>query len=105
MKSRSVHTLFVDDHGVETEKSLSALLEVPEAAEALGSGIVMELKALLVQQGAANLRNDIAHGLLDDAAAWSYDAVYMWWFCLRLVVWPLWDMTTPAHEADTEDDD
>lgn len=32
LKSRSVHTLFVDDHGVETEKSLSALLEVPEAA-------------------------------------------------------------------------
>ena len=32
-----------------------------------------------------NLRNDIAHGLFDDTAAWSYDAIYAWWFCLRLV--------------------
>lgn len=69
------------------------MLDIPEAAEAFGAGIVMELKALLVDQGAANLRHDIAHGLLDDAAGWSYDALYMWWFCLRLVVRPLWDMT------------
>lgn len=37
-------------------------------------------------------------------AASSYDAVYMWWACLRLVVWPLWDMTNLPGDANTEDD-
>jgi len=96
LKNRGAHTMFVDEQGVESEKSLSALLDLAEAAEALGAGMVMEFKALLVQQGAANLRNDIAHGLMDDAAGWSYSGVYVWWCCLRLVVWPLWQMSRSA---------
>lgn len=79
VKKRGAHTLFVDENGVETEKGLTALLDMPEAAEVPGDGMVMEFKALLVDQGAANLRHDIAHGLLDDTAASSYEAVYMWW--------------------------
>jgi hypothetical protein len=99
LKDRGAHTLLVDGKGVENEKGLTALLDMPEAVEILGAGMVMELKALLVEHGAANLRNDIAHGLLDDAAAWSYDAVYAWWFCLRLVIWPLWEMRKPASDT------
>ncbi len=96
LKGAGAHTLLTVENGVETEKSLAALLDMPQAAEVLGAGIVMELKAMLVDPGAANLRHDIAHGLLDDAAAWSHNAVYMWWSCLRLVVWPLWKMINQA---------
>ena len=32
------------------------------------------MKALLVVAGAANMRNDIAHGLIDDAGAWNYNS-------------------------------
>lgn len=93
LKRRGTHTLFVDEHtGVESEKSLGALLDMPEAENALGAGMVVELKALLLVQGAANLRNDIAHGLFDDAAARTHTSAYVWWFCLRLVVWPLMSM-------------
>jgi hypothetical protein len=46
----------------------------------------MELEALLVVQGGVNLRNDTAHGLLDDEAAWSVHSMYVWWFCLRPVI-------------------
>lgn len=105
LKRRGVHTLFVDEHtGVESEKSLNALLDTSDAAETLGSGTVMELQALLVAQGGANLRNDIAHGLLDDAAAWSYHTMYLWWFCLRLVLWPVIQMATDdaQQQASTE---
>ena len=58
----------------------------------------MELEALLVVQGGANLRNDIAHGLLDDAAAWSYHSMYVWWFCLRLALLPVIQMVTPGAQ-------
>ena len=90
LKRRGVHTLYVDEQtGVESEKSLKSLLEVAEAVDIFGAGIVMELRALLVVQGGFNLRNDTAHGLLDDANAWSYHAMYVWWFCLRLVLLPV----------------
>jgi hypothetical protein len=103
VKRRGAHTLVVDDQGIESEKSLGPLLDLPEAAAVLGGGMVMELKALLVDQQAANLRNTIAHGLIDDARAWSYDSAYVWWLCLRLVVQPLWLMTDQTDEADDPD--
>ncbi len=58
-----------------------------EIADAFGSGLALELKAVLVVQGAANMRNDIAPGLMVDDAAWSYNSLYMWWFCLRGSSW------------------
>ncbi len=76
--------MYVDEQtGVESEKSLNALLDMDETADAFGSGLVLEMKAVLVVQGAANMRNNIAPGLMDDNAAWSYNSLYMWWFCLR----------------------
>jgi hypothetical protein len=80
---------------------LNALLEMDETVDLFGAGIVMELEALLVVQGGVNLRNDIAHGLLEDARAWSYYSMYVWWFCLRLVLWPLIQM----RDSDSEDGD
>lgn len=59
LKRRGVNTLFVDERtGVESEKSLNALLETNEVVEILGTGMVMALHALLVVQGGPNLRND-----------------------------------------------
>lgn len=93
LKGNGVHTLHVDpETGVESEKSLNTSLELPEARSILGDGLVLEFQALLVHQGAANLRNDIAHGLFNDAAGWTHDAVFMWWSCLRLAVHPWWQM-------------
>lgn len=92
LRRNNVHTLFVDEHGVESEKSLNALLDMTETQDIFGAGLVMEMKAMLIVQGGPNLRNDVAHGLLDDNSAWSYSALYMWWFCLRLVTWPVIEM-------------
>jgi hypothetical protein len=60
---------------------------------------VTEVRALLVEQGGANLRNDIAHGLFDDIASWSRSSVHAWWLALRLVVTPLWRMNGAAPGA------
>lgn len=102
LKRRDVYTLFVDEHGVESEKSLNALLDMTETEDIFGAGIVMEMKAMLIVQGGPNLRNDIAHGLLDDNSAWSYSALYLWWFCLRLVTWPVIEMMDHARTQAAE---
>lgn len=102
LRRHDVHTLFVDEHGVESEKSLNALLGMTETEGIFGAGMVMEMKAMLVVQGGPNLRNDVAHGLLDDNSAWSYSALYMWWFCLRLVTWPVIEMVDRAQKQAAE---
>ncbi|MFT4226069.1 DUF4209 domain-containing protein [Micropruina sp.] len=102
LKRHDVHTLFVDENGVESEKSLNALLDITETEDIFGAGMVMEMKAMLVVQGGPNLRNDIAHGLLDDNSAWSYPALYMWWSCLRLVTWPVIEMMGRARTQAAE---
>ena len=44
-----------------------------------------EIKALFCDPFGSNLRNEVAHGLLDDGVCWSVYAVYAWWFGLKLV--------------------
>lgn len=102
LRRHDVYTLFVDDRGVESEKSLTALLDMTETKDIFGSGMVMEMKAMLVVKGGPNLRNDVAHGLLDDGSAWSYSALYMWWFCLRLVALPVIEMVGQARRRETK---
>lgn len=92
LQRHGAHTLVVEENGVEAEKGLGSLLEMPEATEVFGSGLVMEMQAMLVTRGGPNLRNEVAHGLLNDAAAWSYSALYVWWFALRMVMRPLINM-------------
>lgn len=102
LRRHDVHTLYVDEHGVESEKSLNALLDMTQTDEIFGAGMVMEMRAMLVVQGGPNLRNDVAHGLLDDVSAWSYSALYMWWFCLRLVTWPVIEMMDRARTQEAK---
>ncbi|KAB1117662.1 DUF4209 domain-containing protein, partial [Micromonospora sp. AMSO12t] len=52
---------------------------------------------LLCEQPGPNLRNDLAHGLLNDPESWSAAAVYAWWLCLRLVVLPYYRMLLKAQ--------
>ena len=100
LKKAGAHTLIVDESGVESEKGLGTLLDLPEASDLLGSGLTLELRALLTEQEGANLRNHVAHGLLTDAEAWSYNAVYAWWLCLRLVMVPLATMRAEGTSID-----
>lgn len=100
LKQLGMNTMIVDEAGVETEKSLGALLEQEGATEHFGSGLITELRALLVEKDGANLRNDIAHGLFDDLASLSHSTVYAWWLALRLVVVPQWHVRR-AEVSDT----
>lgn len=101
LKRHGVYTLTVDrDTGVEAEKGMGALLVMPETRDVLGPALQLEMRALFTEQEGANLRNEAAHGLMTDSAAWSANAVYAWWLLLRIVVLPLWVALTSAGDDD-----
>jgi hypothetical protein len=85
LKVRKVKTTIMNENGIENEKGLSSLLVLPEVNDIFGKDLAFELKALFTDPFGPNLRNDVAHGLLEYDAAQSIYAVYAWWFVFRLV--------------------
>lgn len=80
----------------EMEIGISGLMERAAADEVFGVDLAFELRALFCGPLGPNLRNEVAHGLLDDASSTSADALYCWWFALRLVFIPYWN---GAHDV------
>lgn len=89
-------TAKLDPDGIETEIGLSALIDLPETQKVLGENLTFEIRAVFCDAFGPNLRNEIAHGLLDDRECQSIDSVYAWWFALRLVFNTYWN----ARQAD-----
>ncbi len=85
LKQISVKTTTLDGDGIETEKGLSKLLEEVRLEEVLDKNIIVELEILLSNQIGYNLRNNVAHGLLEGTFN-TTESIYFWWFCLKLVV-------------------
>ncbi len=85
LKLRGVKTTILYENGIENEVGLSALLEKSEIQDIFGKDLTFELKALFADPFGPNLRNEVAHGLLEYDAAQSMYAVYAWWFSFRLV--------------------
>lgn len=86
LKSAGAHTTNVDKDGVENENGLSSLMDMPEAVAVFGEDLVFEIKAMFTESIGSNLRNEVAHGMLDDNSSSSLASVYAWWMLLRLVV-------------------
>lgn len=86
LKNAGIKTTTLDSEGIETENGLSALLDKPEAPEALGDDFHYELEALLAGAAGHNLRNHLSHGLMSYGECYSQAAVYFWWYCLRLAI-------------------
>ncbi|RYH32854.1 MAG: DUF4209 domain-containing protein [Alcaligenaceae bacterium] len=86
VESRGGTTSKLEPGGVQPERSLGPLLETPEALHAFGEDGVFELQDLLTDQLGTNLRNEVAHGLLDDSGLFGTDVLYAWWLLLRYCV-------------------
>lgn len=75
-----------DQIHTESEISLSNLLKDPNINKVLSKDYVFNLQAIFSEKPGPNLRNEIAHGLLETSVACSPLAVYAWWFVLKHVV-------------------
>ena len=86
LKEVGAHTSNIDRKGIENENGLSTLMDLPDAVNIFGQDLVFEIKSVFTDALAFNLRNEVAHGLLDDNSSSSISAIYAWWMILRLVV-------------------
>lgn len=84
LQQEKIPTTTIDEYGVESEKSINALLQEPKIYELLGRDLTEELKFLLTEPMGLNYRNKICHGLVSESPN-SVD-IYIWWLCLKLVV-------------------
>jgi hypothetical protein len=81
-------TLVAREDGIQAEKSLSELLRSPEAERIFGKDLILELDTLMVHPVGFLLRNNWAHGLLDDQGLASRGVQALWWTFWRLILWP-----------------
>lgn len=84
-KQAGVKTTTLDANGIENEIGLSSLMDLADAEKIFGNDLAFEFKALFCDAHGPNLRNMLAHGLLDDSACRSVYFVYAWWLALKLV--------------------
>ncbi|EDT6510506.1 TPA: DUF4209 domain-containing protein [Salmonella enterica subsp. houtenae serovar 43:z4,z32:-] len=86
LKNAGVNTTITDENGITQEVGMGTLLDFDSATDLLGENLVFELKAIFTETLGYNLRNNIAHGLLDDDSSNSEACVYAWWALLKLII-------------------
>jgi hypothetical protein len=100
-----VITSGMDDEGIQDEYNLNRLFSASEYREPLtktfGEDLIFDLRGLLVERFGANLRNELAHGLLSNNAFYAVPGYYLWWLSLRLYSLP----TVASLRAEQESTD
>jgi len=86
---RGVITSGLDDSGVQNEHNLNSTLYRLEIASIFDEDTLFDLKCLLVEHSGSNLRNRMAHGLINDSEFLSPLMSYLWWLTLRLCCLPI----------------
>jgi hypothetical protein len=105
LKNAGARTSTLDSSGIENENGLSTLVALPEMKTVFGDDLTFEIKALFCDSLGANLRNELAHGLVDHNACNSLHGVYAWWLTLRLVFNTFWNAARQEREpGNTERD-
>jgi hypothetical protein len=105
LRGGGVKTTNIDRNGIENESGLSTLVDLPETVLIFGKDLAFELKALFCDPFGPNLRNELAHGLLDEETCRSVYSIYAWWFGLRLVFKVFWNAMGAANvESDPSGD-
>lgn len=104
LKQAGAKTSNLDKDGIENENGLSTLMDLPEATQVFGKDLAFELKALFCDAFGPNLRNALAHGLLEEDDCHSPFAIYAWWLGLRLVFNTWWNAAQKETNGGTEED-
>jgi len=102
LKSSGVKTTTLDSKGIENENGLSTLMDLPESEIIFGEDLSFEIKALFCDAFGPNLRNELAHGLLDDKACQTIYSIYAWWLGLKLVFVTFWNAAQKTSQNNEE---
>ncbi|HLP91505.1 MAG TPA: DUF4209 domain-containing protein [Nostocaceae cyanobacterium] len=77
------------DNGIQNEYDLNKMLYRPEITSIFDEDTLFDLKGLLIEHAGSNLRNRMAHGLINDYEFSSSIMSYLWWVTLRLCCLPI----------------
>jgi hypothetical protein len=79
----------LDDSGIQNEHNLKITLDHSEINSLFDESTIFELKCLLIDRAGSNLRNRMAHGLINDDGFLNPLMSYIWWFTLKLCCLPI----------------
>ncbi|MCG5058625.1 MAG: DUF4209 domain-containing protein [Limnoraphis sp. WC205] len=77
------------EQGIQDERNLNETLYCPEITSIFDEDTLFNLQGLLVERSGSNLRNRMAHGLINDDGFFSPLMSYLWWLTLRLCCLPM----------------
>jgi hypothetical protein len=83
--------------GIQMERNLNTLLYSEELQELLGEDIVFALQSLLVEKFGPDLRNRVAHGLMNYGEFTGRACEYFWWLSFRTICVPLLNALSEAN--------
>lgn len=105
LKQAGVQTTNIDSNGIENENGLSSLMDLPQTEEIFGEDLSFEIRALFCVPFGPNLRNNLAHGLLDDRSCYSLETIYAWWLGLKLVFNTFWNALSSNAESEEQSEE
>ena len=75
-----------DSDAVSKQKTLSSIFDLPELLDCYDNDILFLFKGLLNEHTGANIRNNIAHGILEEASGSSGVSIYFICAMIKLIV-------------------
>jgi hypothetical protein len=102
LKHSGALTTNIDKNGIENENGMTTLMDHPNAEKVFGKNMTFELRALFCDPSGPNLRNEFAHGLLNEDNCNSVAAIYAWWFSLKLVFLAWWNTVGRKNSDDMD---
>ncbi len=79
-------TVTLETDGTSKEKVLSSIFDLPELIDSYDNDILFLFKGLLNEQAGANIRNEVAHGIIDLYSASSGASIYFICAVIKLLV-------------------
>lgn len=79
-------TVTLDAKGASAEKTLTSIFDLPELVDCYDNDILFVFQGLLNEHAGANIRNNIAHGLMDEGHACSGASIFFVCAVLKLFV-------------------
>jgi len=89
LQRRGATTMKPNRDRYHEERDLGQLLDMPESRELLSDPIHLALTALLTSRFGHNLRNDLAHGLIEPHHCYSTVSLFLWALIVMICVHPM----------------
>ena len=89
-----------DQYGIQNEFDINSTLIMKELTSIIPEDIIFDLRGLLIERNGSNLRNRMAHGLIDYEEYISLVEIeYVWWLILNLCY--LWKTSSVSSQDET----